>query len=206
MLSRRTLIGKAAVGAVAAVALGAARIGGASTRVLQAATDEPADDGDGPNAAAREETLGVAEGGPPPAESAAISSPPPWDLVRPLAAGSVLAHGWQLGGLGPLQNGSCVATLRNARGRAHRVHLCRNDGTPQGIVYTRRVDLVVMNEGYGDLPTEENLAQAVAELAHAVAANERRAPDGVFAELLPHTERVRRFALADGPSAAGKLR
>ena len=166
------------------------------------------DDRDGPKASAADETLGhdqVAPA-PPPPESVAIASPPPWDLVSPLAAGSVLGHGWQLVGLSGVQNGSCVATLQNARGRAHRIHLCRNGGTPQGIVYTRRVDLVVMNEGHGELPTEENLAQAVAELAHAIAANEAKAPKGLIAELLPHTERVRRFASADGPAAYGKLR
>ena len=86
------------------------------------------------------------------------------------------------------------------------MHLCRNDGTPQGLVYTRRVDLVVMNEGYGELPTDERLAQAVAALAHAVAANEAKVPDRVFADLLPHTERVQRFAAAAGSSADGKLR
>ena len=53
-----------------------------------------------------------------------------------------------------------------------------------------------MNQGYGDLPTEEHFGQAVAELAHAVAANEAKVPDGVFADLLPHTERVQRFAAA----------
>ena len=206
MLSRRAVIGKVAVGAAAALALGAARTGSAATRALQAATNDPANGRDGRNASAVDETRGLDEAAPPPAESVAISSPPPWDLVRPLAAGAVLAHGWQLAGLSPVQNGSCVATLQNARGRAHRVHLCRNDGSPQGLVYTRRVDLVVMNEGQGDLPTEEPLAQAVAELAHAVAANEAKAPDRVFADLLPHTERVRRFAAADGPSADGKLR
>jgi hypothetical protein len=208
MLSRRAVIGKMAVGAAAALALGAARTSGASTRAL-AATDDPADDRDGQHgqhASAPAETRGIEKDGPPPAEPVAISSPPPWELVRPLAAGSVLAHGWQLVGLSPVQNGSCVATLQNARGRAHRVHLCRNDGTPQGIVYTRRVDLVVMNEGYRDLPTEERLAQAVAELAHAVAANEAKAPDQLFADLLPHSERVQRFAAAEGPAAYGKLR
>jgi hypothetical protein len=97
-------------------------------------------------------------------------------------------------------------TLENERGRAHRVHLCRNDGDPQGLVYTRRLDLVVMNEGRGDLPTEEHLAQAVAALAHVVAANEATMSDGVLAELLPHTERVRRFAAAEDPLAGGKLR
>jgi hypothetical protein len=127
-------------------------------------------------------------------------------LLSPLAAGSEVAHGWRLADLGPVRDGVCVVTLRNASGRAHRIHVCRNDGNPQGLVYTRRVDLVVMNEGHGDLPTEENLAQAVAELAHVVAANEARLPEHVVAALLPHAERLRRFAAAEAPLADGKLR
>jgi len=68
------------------------------------------------------------------------------------------------------------------------------------------VDLVVMNEGHGELPTEERLGQAVAQLAHAVARNEAKAPAAVLAEFLPHRERVRRFAAAEGAAAYGKLR
>ena len=196
MLSRRELIGKAAVGAAAAVAVSAARTGVASARAVPAATNDPAHGGEGRNA-----VLPPAD--PPPADSVA-SSPPPWELLSPLGAGSVVGHGWRLVALGPVEDGSCVVTLQNARGRSHRVHLCRNDGKPQGIIYTRRVDLVVMNEGYGDLPTEERLAQAVAELAHVIAANEATVPDRV-AELLPHAERLRRFAAA-APPAGGKLR
>ena len=41
-------------------------------------------------------------------------------------------------------------------------------------MYTRQFDLVVMNGGAGELPTDEGLAQAVAALAHAVARNEAR--------------------------------
>ena len=198
MLSRRELIGKTAVGAAAALAVGAAGRGVASARVPLPAADKPtgrpAGDRDG-----RSPVLPPAD--PPPADSMAITSPPPWELVSPLGAGSRLTHGWRLADLGPVEAGACVVTLRNRRGRSHRVHLCGNDGTPQGIVYTRRVDLVVMNEGYGDLPTEEGLAQAVAALAHVVAGNDATVPDG----LLPHAERVRRFAAA-GPPSAGKLR
>jgi hypothetical protein len=127
--------------------------------------------------------------------------------VRPLVAGTLLAHGWRLADLSPVRDGACVATLENARGRARRVHLCRNDGDPQGLVYTRRVDLVVMNEGHGDLPTEERLAQAVAALAHAVAKNEAWVADDVLGTLVPHAERVRRFSVSDGtPATEGKLR
>ena len=197
MLSRRELIGKTAVGAAAALTVSAAGLRVASARGVPAATDQPAGDRDRRNAVPP-----PAE--PPPAASVVSSSPPPWELLSPLVAGSVVGHGWRLVGLGPVEDGSCVVTLQNRRGRSHRVHLCRNDGNPQGIVYTRRVDLVVMNEGYGDLPTEERLAQAVAELAHVIAANEATVPDRV-AELLPHAERLRRFAAA-APPAGGKLR
>jgi hypothetical protein len=194
MLSRRDLIAKAAVGAAAVVAVGAVGKGvAAATRPLRESTDDP----------------GNATGEPalePQADAAVIASPPPWDLVAPFVAGSEVAHGWRLTDLSPVRDGSAVATLENARGRSHRIHLCRNDGNPQGLVYTRRVDLVVMNQGYGELPTEEHFGQAVAALAHAVAANEATVADGVFATLLPHAERVQRFAAADKPAADGKLR
>jgi len=195
MLSRRVLIGKAAVGAVAAWAASGARTATAvaSVRALPITKDDRREDA----AADRDATAAV----PSPAASTPMGSPAPWELLSPLGTGSRLGHGWRLADLGPVEAGACVVTLRNARGRAHRIHLCRNDGAPQGIIYTRRVDLVVMNEGYGDLPTEEGLAQAVAALAHVVAGNEATVPDG----LLPHAERVRRFAAA-GPPSAGKLR
>src|SRR5947208_5156147 len=130
MLSRRELIGKAAVGA--AVAVSAARTGVASARAVPAATNDPARGGEGRNADL------------PPA-SVVSSSPPPWELVSPLVAGSVVGYGWRLVGLGPVQDGSSVVTLQNRRGRSHRIHLCRNDGNPHGIIDTRPVGLAGMN-------------------------------------------------------------
>ena len=204
MLSRRTLIGKAAVGAAAAaVGLGAARAGVAAVRTPRAGTANPALDhgatGDvPPNAPPLRPSADADAAVASPPEAAAVSSPPPWALLRPLAAGAAVARGWRLVDLSPVQHGACVVTLANARGRSYRVHLCRNDGSPQGLVYTRRLDLVVMNDGRGDLPTEEGLAQAVARLAHVLATNERTAAAaGVFAELLPHAERLQRFAGAE---------
>ncbi len=189
MLSRRDLIAKAAVGAAAAMAVGGA-VGTAvaATRPLRGATDDPAS---------------VPDETPAPRTE---SGPPPWALVAPFAAGAEVAHGWWLVDLAPIRDGSTVATLANARGRAHRVHLCRNDGSPQGLVHTRRLDLVVMNQGYGDLPTEEHFGQAVAALAHAIAANESTMPDALFATLLPHGDRVERFAAATDASTEGRLR
>jgi hypothetical protein len=202
MLSRRELIGKAAVGAAAALAVGGV-VGTAvaATRPLRDATDDPVH----PKDDSAENRVGLKDPVPPP-DGAEIAAPPPWTLVAPYSAGSVVAHDWRLVDLGPVQAGSAVATLQNARGRAQRVHLCRNDGNPQGVVYTRRVDLVVMNEGYGDLPTEERFGQAVAALAHAVAANEGTVADDVLAGLVPHAERVQRYAAATDALAGRKLR
>ena len=195
MLSRRELIGKAAVGAAAALAVGGA-VGTAvaATHPVRNAKDEPARDDEASKTPASH------------AESVELAGPPPWELVAPFAAGAEVAHGWRLVDMTPVRHGSTVVTFENARGRAHRVHLCRNDGSPQGLVHTRRVDLVVMNEGYGELPTEEHFGQAVAALAHAIAKNEATVADGVFAGLVSHAERVRRYATAGDVSVDGKLR
>src|SRR4029078_4165626 len=99
----------------------------------------------------------------------------PWELVAPLSAGAALGHGWQVAELSPVQAGSCVLTLQNERGRTHRIQLRRHAGTPAGLVHTTEVDLLVMNGGSGELPTDEGLAQAVATVAHAVARNESAA-------------------------------
>src|SRR5262249_4308607 len=140
------------------------------------ATDDPVHDRDAGDAR---------DAAPPPADSVATSSrppdppatlsPPPWDMRSPLVAESTTARRRPVVARSPVQHGACVVTLENEQGRSRRVHICRNDGTPQGIIYTRRLDLVVMNEGHGNLPTDEGLAQAVARLAHVVAANERKA-------------------------------
>ena len=200
MLSRRDLVGKIAAGAAAVCAVGAAGKSLASTR-RAVGTATRSGNGEGRSVAVPKEPESapevtaplpqIVDAGP----AATLSAPPPWELLRPLAMGSVVAHGWHVAGLTGAVDGSCVLTLENERGRAHRVHLCRNDGRPHGLVYTKRVDLVVMNGGQGDLPTEEGLAQAVAEVAHVLAANEGKwQHEPVVTALLPQTERLRLFS------------
>lgn len=206
MLSRRALVGKLA--ACAAVGAGLVRTSLASTgsnsssnsligsergdspRELAPQTSAPAVPAQSlPEMAADAHAMGVIDGGP----QETASAPPPWELLRPLKQGAEVGHSWHVAALTGVVDGSCVLTLKNQKGREHRVHLCRNDGRPQGLVYTEQLDLVVMNGGQGDLPTEEGLAQAVAEVAHVVAANERgRQP--VLATLLPHGERLELFS------------
>lgn len=184
MLSRREMVGKLAAG-TAAVVCGA----GVAKAAVGAVAIEPS-----------HETVASA-GTPPPdlhpdlTDPDTASAPAPWALFAPLAMGAEVANGWHVAGLTGAVEGACVLTLRNARGRTQRVHLCRNDGQPNGLVYTGAFDLIVMNGGEGDLPTEEGLAQAIAEIAHVVAANER-SQEPLVTALLAHHERVRRF---DGP-------
>lgn len=208
MLSRREMVRKLATGAAGATVAWAATTGRASATLRGRSTDERMRSGQndgalgelqqGANDTASPQTAAVAA--PPQLQAKAsppepvAPPPPPWDLLRPLAAGSMVAHGWRIADLSSPESGACVLTLQNQRGRSYRVHVCRNDGRPQGLVYTNGLDLVVMNGGRGDMPTEEGFAQAVAELSHVLAANEsswRREP--VSATLLPHAERIRRF-------------
>jgi hypothetical protein len=189
MLSRRDLVGKLAAGTAAAVcATGIARASFASTRRETGTTTGAAPASTANNAAPLPQ---VVDAGPP----ATLNAPAPWELVHPLAMGTAVTRDWRVAGLTGAVNGSCVLTLENTRGRTHRIHICRNDGRPQGLVYTKRFDLVVMNGGEGDLPTEEGFAKAVAEVAHVLAANEyKQQHEAVVASLLPHAARVEQFA------------
>lgn len=178
MLSRRAFVGRLAAGA-AAVGAGVAAAGRASALVREPAQPvAPSTQPDGP--------------APEGAASAAVDAPAPWALFAPLRVGATVVGGWQVAELGDVVDGACVLTLRHTGGRTARIHICRNDGTPQGLVHTEALDFVVMNGGAGDLPTDETLAQAVAAVAHAAAANERHV--AAVAALAPHAVRLERFA------------
>ena len=217
-LSRRSFVGKLATGAAGAAVALAAGAKGAEALVPPKRSEERveaeerfgAEDrqperavsiGEGERHGAEETEVGAAASAPPESVVVEPQTPPPWELLEPLAVGSVVGHGWRVADLSSVVDGSCVLTLGNHSGRTHRIHVCRNDGRPQGLVYTKRLDLVVMNGGRGDLPTEEGFAQAVAEVGHVLAANENRARHGaVVTALLPQAERERRY------SGAAKLR
>ena len=209
-LSRRAFVGKLAAGAAgAAVALAAGAKGAQALSRPEWPAGKPAE-GDqqrelsplaGESEWERTDSATAAVNAPPATTVLAPDAPPPWELLKPLSKGSEVARGWRVAELSAVVDGSFVLTLQNRRGRSHRVHVCRKEGRPQGLVYTKHLDLVVMNGGRGDLPTEEGLAQAVAEVAHVLAANEgkwRRAP--MMTALLPQAERVKKFG------AAAKLR
>lgn len=183
MLSRRDLVGRLAAGTAAAVCATG------MTGVSFAATRRDADPRGQEESNAPGQQIVDAEA--PATEQAQA----PWELLSPLALGAVVSNGWTAAGLTGVVDGSCVLTLRNQRGREHRIHLCRNEGRPEGLVYTDRFDLLVMNGGRGDVPTEEGLAQAVAAVAHVLAKNETsRHLDPVMTHLMPQAERVSKFS------------
>jgi len=192
MLSRRDLVGKLAAGTAAVCVAGVARASGGSARretnIGLSGESETAAPGAQASLEMRPKLVDAEA-------PATLSATAPWELMRPLTLGTALGHGWRVAGLSGAVDGSCVLTLENARGRSHRVHVCRNDGRPNGVVYTQRFDLLVMNGGEGDLPTDEGLAQAVAQVAHVLAANEDSpAQEPLVTALLPHAERVRLFS------------
>jgi hypothetical protein len=182
MLSRRELVGRLAAGTAAAVC---------ATGVSFAATRREGDvQGEGCTDPGEANYTLVDTG-----EQATQQAPAPWELLSPLAAGSTVSNGWTASELTGIVDGSCVLTLKNQRGREHRIHVCRNDGSPEGLVYTNRFDLLVMNGGRGDLPTEEGFAQAVAEVAHVLAKNETAGHvEPTISSLMPQAERIAKFS------------
>jgi len=178
MVSRRALLAKIATGVglvfVPSVAWRSSAIGGA-----EAQRKTTADNG------------AIACGGEPRAGAGIAQPPPPWPLLEPLVAGSAIGHGWRVVDLTGVTDGSSVLTMRNETGREQRIRICRNDGRPEGVVYTERFDLLVINGGKGDLPTNERIAQAVARVAHVIAANEKTENGGSAMGLLPHCEWLR---------------
>ncbi len=136
-----------------------------------------------------------------PAAEAAL--PPPWQLLQPLTAGARIRGSWRLADLSEIRSGSCVMTLQSNRGRSQRVHVCRKDTAPHGLLQTKRLDLIVMNGGQGGLPTDEGFAQALARLADILARNENTpAAEPIVTALLPHSERLRLYGNGDD----GRLR
>lgn len=195
MLSRRAFVGKLAAGAAGAAVVSVAGV--ATAKVVSGkdslVTDRNPGQGEGgPDTGVFDPNAYVVDAGP--AETA--TAPAPWQLISPLMQGSVVVAGWQLTDFTGVSDGACVITLQNSKGRAQRIHLCRNDGSPQGLIHTKRLDLVVMNGGQGELATDEGFAQAVAQLAHVLAKNEDFQSTAISA-LLPHAERVRLFSGAD---------
>jgi hypothetical protein len=130
------------------------------------------------------------------ADASGQAGAPLW-LVAPLQPGSPLGKGWTLTALSPVERGAAVLTLQHRAGQLARVHLCARDGRPKGLTHTALFDLLLMDGGQGDRPTDEGLGRALVNLASRVKHNELGSADLRVRGLLSHLERVERF----GPEA-----
>jgi hypothetical protein len=94
--------------------------------------------------------------------------------------------------------------LASQSGQSTRVHLCRHEASPRGVAHARTIDLLVMNGGRGDQPTDEELGRVVLGLAEVIAANENRpgAHQLALARMMTHDERVRVYGSNPGDALA----
>lgn len=174
MDSRRKVLQQIGLGtAVATVVVGAASVG----------TGRPA-----PSAAG---APSAAPGGPPGPQAGAG----PWWLLSPLARGSHLGGGWFVAHLGAVERGASVLTLQHRDGAVGCVHLCHRQGSPRGVAHTELLDLVLMDGGQGDKPTDESLGRVVMGLAAHIRANELSSSGDLreLARMEPHDERLQTY-------------
>ena len=122
------------------------------------------------------------------------TAPAPWELVAPLKEGSLIGLGWHVAALSPVQLGAAILTLRHDKGHQAYIHISRNDGSPVGITHTQHFDLVVMNGGDGDQPSDENLGRVVVTIGNAMTKNESGGNHQELAEkMLSHSDRTTMF-------------
>lgn len=119
----------------------------------------------------------------------------PWWLMAPLSAGSSIGGGWSLASLSPVAAGASILTLAHRDGRKTRVHLCAWSEAPRGVAHTALLDMVVMDGGQGDQPTEESLGRALRSLASRIRRNELDSGVNLseLARMQSHEERVARY-------------
>lgn len=117
---------------------------------------------------------------------------PPWWLIAPVRRGSYVGSGWRVQSLSRIEQGAAVLTLAHLSGKVAAVHLCRRAGLPRGLAHTPNLDLYLMNDGDGELPTPEGVGRAVKTVAMRITRRERQeqrfdAPRG----MMSHWARVR---------------
>jgi hypothetical protein len=120
----------------------------------------------------------------------------PWWLLAPTRSGSSIGVGWQVEDLAPVEAGATILTLSHRSGRIARVHICARHGRARGLAHTGLFDLVLMDGGQGDQPTEEGLGRALQQLARQMRRNELAVDDSALVQVVdlePHSARVARY-------------
>lgn len=117
-----------------------------------------------------------------------------WALLAPARAGFELGCGWRADRLERGQGALTLTLDHPDRGEA-RVAICYHQGAPRGLAHTELLDLILMDGGDGDRPTEESVGVVLMKLAQVIGENEvgGAIPGAKLASLLTHDERVKRF-------------
>ena len=112
--------------------------------------------------------------------------------LAPLDIGASVGRGWHVADLaGP--RGATILSLAHRDGREARVHICARSGRARGLAHTALFDLVLMDGGQGDRPTEERLGRVLQQLARHIRRNELRVDDDGLrsvVQLQSHTDRA----------------
>ena len=116
----------------------------------------------------------------------------PWWLIEPLEKNAAIGLGWSVATMGAVQNGAAILELKHCSGQRARVHICTYEGQPKGLAHTALFELILMDGGQGDKPTEESIGRFLLTLADIMAENEIRdeADLSRVTRMLTHTERV----------------
>ena len=119
----------------------------------------------------------------------------PWWLLNPLTKGTSIGKGWRIVDLGAIEQGASVLVLQHRDGTVANVHICVHDGAPKGLAHTEFLDLVLMDGGSGDRPTNEHLGRVLLGIAKRIRKNELAVQQNLqeLAFLQTHEERVIRY-------------
>ncbi len=113
---------------------------------------------------------------------------PPWVILKPFEAGSVLGLGWVIEGLSPIRSGSATLSLRHEQHGSARVAIRRNCGAPLGVAHTEHFDFLLMNGGSGISYTESSIGRVLVAFAHRLRAAEVAPDRSVLEAFEPHAE------------------
>lgn len=118
--------------------------------------------------------------------------PEPWWLIFPLSQGAKLAKGWEVSSLSRVERGASVLALTRNSGETARIHICFRQGKAKGLAHTEMFDLLLMDGGNGDRPTEEGLARVLKDIARRIRKNEVREDANLrpLSRMQTHEERV----------------
>ena len=112
---------------------------------------------------------------PPSKRWGAVRVKPPWWLIHPLQNRDSISLGWSVSNLGPVHKGAAILELTHRMGQSARaIHICTYEGKPKGLAHTALFDLILMDGGQGDKPTEETIGRVTLTLADIIAENEIR--------------------------------